>query len=174
MQWVFHLRPRELSVEFDLEEIDPESKQSKLDGSGPGIYLHTDSVAGIITRTRKDRIMSTPERLLDDAGMRDFIVKGYHSFKLDLPPDYHAFTHRRTEEVFAGQGNPGNNLLPLIPELQQVLDHPRVRGTLASILGPEYSTHPHRHCHLNPPEARGRSFTRMPAQPAITAPATPW
>ncbi len=100
--------------------------------------------------------MSTPERLLDDAGMRDFIVKGYHSFKLDLPPDYHAFIHRRTEEVFAAQGNPGNNLLPLIPELQQVLDHPRVHGTLASILGPEYSTHPHRHCHLNSPGSEGQ------------------
>ena len=100
--------------------------------------------------------MSTPERLLDDAGMRDFIVKGYYSFKLDFPPDFHAFIHRRTEEVFAAQGNPGNNLLPLIPELQEVLDHPRVHGTLASVLGPEYSTHPHRHCHLNPPGSEGQ------------------
>ena len=100
--------------------------------------------------------MSTSERLLDDAGMRHFIVKGYHSFKLDFPPDFHVSIHSRTEELFAARGNPGNNLLPLIPELQQILDHPRVHGTLASILGPEYCTHPHRHCHLNPPGSEGQ------------------
>ncbi len=100
--------------------------------------------------------MSTPERLLDDSGMRDFIVKGYHSFKLDFSPDFHEFIHRQTEDVFAGHGNPGNNLLPLIPELQEVLDHPRIHGTLACILGPDYATHPHRHCHLNPPGSEGQ------------------
>ena len=102
--------------------------------------------------------MSTPKCLLDDSGMRDFIVKGYHSFKLDFLPGFHQFIHRQTEEVFAGHGNPGNNLLPLIPELQQILDHPRVHGTLASILGPDYAIHPHRHCHLNPPGSEGQKL----------------
>src|SRR5207249_2625200 len=53
------------------------------------------------------------------------------------------------------EGNVGNRILEQVPALQQVYDHPAVRGALTSVLGPDYLMHPHRHCHTNPPGSRG-------------------
>jgi hypothetical protein len=50
--------------------------------------------------------------------------------------------------------NCGNNILPMIPELQEIYDSPKVRGALKSILGEDYMMHPHRHPHSNPPGFR--------------------
>ena len=109
--------------------------------------------------------MSANPVLLDDASMRNFIVDGYVVVKADFPDDVHQSIFRQTEAVFENEGNPGNNILPRVPQLQRVLEHPRVRGALASILGPDYYPHPCRHCHFNTPGSPGQqmhrdSFTR--------------
>ncbi len=89
-----------------------------------------------------------PAHLLDDDTMARFIERGLVSFEPELPGDFHEHIHRQTVAACAS-GNPGNNILPLVPELQTIVDEPRVRGALASILGPDYAMHPHRHCHVN-------------------------
>jgi hypothetical protein len=71
--------------------------------------------------------------------------------KTDFPEDFHRAVYNRMEAVLEKSGNPGNNLLPRIPEIQDVLDHPAVGGALTGILGSSYYIHPHRYCHVNPP-----------------------
>ena len=96
--------------------------------------------------------------LLDDEGMSRFIRDGYALVHADFPAGFHEGIRRRTEEMFAAHGNVGNNMLPLVPELRQVFDHPSVRGALTSILGPGFAMHPHRYCHLNRPGSDGQDF----------------
>ena len=74
--------------------------------------------------------------LLDDSRMQSFIADGYTVVKTDLSADFHQSVYGQIEEVLAAEGNPGNNLLPRIPDLQQVFDQPEVAGALTSILGP--------------------------------------
>ena len=102
--------------------------------------------------------MSAREYLLDDAGMRDFIANGYVVVKADFPTEFHQSIYQQTEEVFAKEGNPGNNLLPRIPQLQSIFTHPRIHGALSSILGPDYYMHAHRYCHINSPGSQGQNI----------------
>ena len=95
---------------------------------------------------------------LNDAQMRFFIQNGYISVRPSLPPEFHAEVFRQTEIVFEKEGNPGNNLLPRIPMVQQVFDDPVVHGALTSIFGRNYYLHPHRHCHYNPPGSKGQTM----------------
>ena len=88
--------------------------------------------------------------------MRQFIVDGYVVVRPELDAGLHERIHAETETVFEKEGNPGNNLVPRIPAVQQVLDSPEVRGGLTSILGEGYYTQPHRHCHFNPPGSQGQ------------------
>ena len=75
----------------------------------------------------------------------------------DVPMEFHETIYHKTDALFAGavdfrgdrRHNPLNNILPLVPELQVVLESPAVRGALTSILGNGYVMHPHRHCHPN-------------------------
>lgn len=97
------------------------------------------------------------QHLLKDEDIRHFIVNGYVNVTADLPTYIHETIYDKTDELFAGavdfrgdrQHNPLNNILPLVPELQSVLESPEVRGALTSILGNGYVMHPHRHCHPN-------------------------
>ena len=59
--------------------------------------------------------------LLTDEQMRHFIVNGYVIVNTDLPANFHDFIYEQTEIVFEKEGNPGNNLLPRIPEIQSIL-----------------------------------------------------
>ena len=105
--------------------------------------------------------MSTvdPRHLLTDEQMRGFIVDGYVQVQTHLPATVHEAIFSRSENLFAGTSdprkdfdrNPQNNIVPMIPELRQVLEAPEVVGALTSILGPDYLLHPHRHCHPNYP-----------------------
>lgn len=99
--------------------------------------------------------MGSELRLFDDETMRDFIVNGYCVVRPDLPKSFHDTIYEKTEAVFAKEGNPGNNLLPRIPEVQKIYDDPAVRGALSSLLGPGYVMHSHRHPHFNQPESNG-------------------
>lgn len=96
-------------------------------------------------------------QLLNDEQIRHFIVNGYVNVTADVPMHIHETIYDKTDEIFAGatdfrgdrQHNPLNNILPLVPELQVVLEASEVRGALTSILGNGYVMHPHRHCHPN-------------------------
>ncbi|MEM7538511.1 MAG: HEAT repeat domain-containing protein [Chloroflexota bacterium] len=96
-------------------------------------------------------------KLLTDEQMRHFIVNGFVNVKTDLPTELHETIYNRTNDLFGdaenviGPQNPLNNILPMVPELQQVLDAPAVTGALTSLLGNNYVLHPHRHCHPNFP-----------------------
>ena len=94
--------------------------------------------------------------LLTDDQMRHFIVNGYVIVNTDLPASFHDFIYGRTEEVFEKEGNPGNNLLPRIPEVQTVFDDKWVIGGLISVLGEDYYMQPHRHPHFNRPKSEGQ------------------
>ncbi|MDA1193194.1 MAG: HEAT repeat domain-containing protein, partial [Candidatus Poribacteria bacterium] len=62
------------------------------------------------------------------------------------------------ETILEKHGNPTNNLLPRLPELQDVWGHPQVRSALGSILGHDYYLHLHRHCHNNMPGSKGQGM----------------
>ena len=74
-----------------------------------------------------------------------------------MPTHIHETIYNKTDALFSGAidfrgdryHNPLNNVLPMVPELQVVLESPEVRGALTSILGNRYVMHPHRHCHPN-------------------------
>lgn len=102
--------------------------------------------------------MDTQENLLNDEEMRRFIIDGYIKIQTDFSPDFHATIFQQVEDMFENQGNLGNNLLPLIPEIQQVFSHPAVHGALTSALGENYVMHSHRYCHFNPPGSTGQNF----------------
>ena len=102
--------------------------------------------------------MTTPKQyLLNDEDIRHFIVNGYVNVTADVPTHIHETIYDKTDELFAGaadfrgdrQHNPLNNILPMVPELQVVLESPEVQGALTGILGNGYVMHPHRHCHPN-------------------------
>ena len=96
--------------------------------------------------------------LLNPEEIRDFIIKGYIQIQADFPTDFHGHIYQQIEEVLAKEGNPGNNLLPRIPDIQRVFEHPKVCGALTSLLGPDYLIHPHRYCHLNSPGSEGQTW----------------
>ena len=95
---------------------------------------------------------------LNSEEIRDFIFNGYIQIQADFPTDLHGDIYQQIEEVLAKEGNPGNNLLPRIPDIQRVFEHPKVCGALTSLLGPDYLMHPHRYCHLNSPGSDGQTW----------------
>ena len=102
--------------------------------------------------------MADSIQLLSDEEVQRFIVDGCLTVQADYPPSFHASIRDQIEAVFAEEGNPGNNILPRVPQIGRVFEHPNVQGALTSLLGPDYILNPHRHCHLNPP---GRQRTAM-------------
>ena len=102
--------------------------------------------------------MENRENLLNDEEMRRFIINGYIKVQTDFPADFHQTIFQQVEDMFENQGNLGNNLLPLIPEIQQVFSQPAVHGALTSALGENYVMHSHRYCHFNPPGSTGQNF----------------
>ncbi len=95
---------------------------------------------------------------LTDAEMQSFVRNGYIKFRPDYPPELHEAIRRKTDQMLEKWGNPRNNLLPRIPEIQHVFDHPRVHGALSSILGDDYYLHLHRHVHSNMPGSKGQGM----------------
>ena len=87
--------------------------------------------------------------LFNDRQMMEFVREGYVMFHLeDLPKSYHDGVMQTLDKAFAKGGNPGNNMLPMCPQLMTMLNHRLVRGALQSILGPDYWVHMHRHPHF--------------------------
>jgi hypothetical protein len=98
----------------------------------------------------------TRPTLLDDGQVQSFLLHGYITVDADLGTDFHAGLHGQICKLFANDGNPGNDILPKVPDLHQVLAQPAVAGALASLLGPDYLLHPHRHCHQNVAGSQGQ------------------
>ena len=96
--------------------------------------------------------MNSP-KLLTDAQMQRFIAHGYFCLRTELPDSFHRGIFERFDALIGAEANlnPGNNLLPAVPELDQVFADPVVRGALTSVVGPDYVMHPHRALHNNPP-----------------------
>lgn len=98
------------------------------------------------------------EYALDDDSMRQFITQGYLLIQSDQTAEFHRQVCAQLDEVLDKEGNPGNNILPRAPQIAQVFSSAPVRGALSSLLGPNYSMHPHRYCHLNRPGSSGQTW----------------
>ena len=92
-----------------------------------------------------------PPTLLNDDQMSRFIVDGYLILTSDVPPEVHQRIDERLVGLLHGEANPGNNILPAVPEMHAVLNCSVVRGALQSVLGTDYILHPHRFVHNNEP-----------------------
>ena len=95
---------------------------------------------------------------LTEAQLRQFVSHGYVVLKTDFPAEFHDAMSHRIQEVMKKEGNPGNNILPRVPEVQDVFNHPVIRGALGSVLGPDHVMHPHRHCHFTEPGRKVQSW----------------
>tara|TARA_B100000809_G_scaffold246484_1_gene274506 strand:+ start:429 stop:1916 length:1488 start_codon:yes stop_codon:yes gene_type:complete len=91
--------------------------------------------------------MSSECQLLNDDQVRAFIVNGFHAIGPDVPADVHDTITARLDELIVPGENPGDNILPLVPQMQQVLDSPAIHGAATSLFGKDYIVLPHRHCH---------------------------
>ena len=94
------------------------------------------------------------------------IIVGYCLIRLDdLPRAYHDSIVEKLDSVIEKGGNPGNNMLPMVPDLMTMLKHPLVDGALQSILGTDYYVHMHRHVHnllaTNVDEGEGGAVKRL-------------
>ena len=92
----------------------------------------------------------------NDAQMAAYIRDSQIAVTADYPPQLHRAIYDEIETVLETEGNPGNNILPRVPPLQDILDHPAVVGALTSILGPDYYLYPHRYCHFNRQGSEGQ------------------
>ncbi len=102
--------------------------------------------------------MKTHVLKLSEQEMRDFIINGYVKLKTDFPPSFHERIYQQLDDMFEQTGNLGNNVLPLIQEIQDVFEHPAVHGAMQEVLGPNYVMHPHRYCHHNQQGSKGQNF----------------
>lgn len=95
--------------------------------------------------------MQTNNHLLTDEQIIQFITQGYLVLHNELPNELHMKVMEEVHHVLMEEGNPGNNILPRVPDIQKFFETPVVKGALTGILGPDYYLHPHRHCHYNQP-----------------------
>lgn len=80
--------------------------------------------------------------------VRQFIADGFVVLQPSVPEQLHRTICRRIAQAVPGTDNPGNNILPMVPEMRHVLESPEVHGALLTLLGPGYLEHPHRYCHI--------------------------
>ena len=95
---------------------------------------------------------------LTDTDLARFVNEGHLVVRTTLPREFHNRLYAKIDEVFEKEGNPGNNILPRVPEIAQVYDDVAVRAALGRLLGPGYVMNPHRATHLNPPGSKGQSW----------------
>ena len=95
-----------------------------------------------------EQVVSRSPVLLSAEQVRQFIADGYLVLQPSLPANLHRAICRRLAAAIPGSDNPGNNILPLVPEMRHVLEAPEVHGALLSLLGTGYFEHPHRFCHI--------------------------
>ena len=81
---------------------------------------------------------------LTDTDLARFVNEGHLVVRTTLPREFHNRLYAKIDEVFEKEGNPGNNILPRVPEIAQVYDDVAVRAALGRLLGPGYVMNPHR------------------------------
>ena len=96
--------------------------------------------------------------LLTDTQIQDYLTHGYLVLRTGHPDAFHRRVLRQIETLYATAGNPGNDILPRVPDLYGILRDPAVDGALRSLLGVDYLLHPHRHCHENPRGSGGQEM----------------
>ena len=101
----------------------------------------------------------TSLKLLTDAQMQRFLAHGYLCLRTELPDSFHRAIWERFDTLIGI--NPGNNLLPAVPELNQIFADPFVRGALTSVVGPDNVMHPHRALHNKCPGPMRNASTRI-------------
>ena len=94
--------------------------------------------------------------LLTDAQVQDYLTHGFLVLHAGPPGSFHRSVLRQIATLYATEGNPGNDILPRVPDLYEILRDPVVDGALQSLLGADYLIHPHRHCHENPSGSDGQ------------------
>ena len=107
---------------------------------------------------------------LTDEQVRRFICDGVILLDSSLPPEFHQDIFEKMEWSNRQEFNMGNNVLPRIAELQELLDDPVVHGAVQSVLGDDYMLHPHRYMHANEPLAeaeRTLSLTGFEHKPPV-------
>jgi hypothetical protein len=110
------------------------------------------------TQSSQNSEVMTEPVLLNDHQLQAFLREGYISVEADLSAGFHSDVHSQITHLYATSGNPGNDILPLVPDLHRVLAHAAVAGALTSLLGPDYLLHPHRHCHQNLVGSQGQGM----------------
>ncbi|MBK34783.1 MAG: phytanoyl-CoA dioxygenase [Gemmatimonadetes bacterium] len=110
------------------------------------------------TKKRWRRSMSSASNLLSDEQLQQFVMNGFVVLNVAMPDGFHQEIYDRCEEIYEVEGNPGNNILPRIPDLQQLFDHPTVTGAFDSILGTDHVMHVHRHGHLTKGKSEDRGW----------------
>ncbi len=88
---------------------------------------------------------------LDDEQVRRFICDGVLVLDSGLDRQVHRQIFDKLEWNAEHEFYMGNNVLPRIAELQQILDAPVIHGALQSILGDGYVLSPHRSRHVSEP-----------------------
>ncbi len=92
-----------------------------------------------------------PSIRLSDEEVRRFICDGALVLESGVADEVNAAIFEKIAWNNTREFNMGNNVLPRIPELQQVLDAPRIHGALETVLGEDYVLHPHRFMHASEP-----------------------
>ena len=65
---------------------------------------------------------------MTDEQLRQFITNGYLVIQSQLPAEFHARIFDKLHNLASSSGHFGNNLMPMVPELNQVIEEPKVVG----------------------------------------------
>jgi HEAT repeat protein/ectoine hydroxylase-related dioxygenase (phytanoyl-CoA dioxygenase family) len=105
----------------------------------------------------------TSRSALSDEQLQEFIAQGFLIIETDLPNTVHDTAAQQllelTEKAETPQSRPCNNLLPLAPSLETVLNSPALNQALSSILGADYILNGHKALQPNYPRMRFNSAT---------------
>ena len=98
---------------------------------------------------------------LNDAQMRSFLANGYITLQSGLPESFHEGIYGEFDKLIPDGyseipgkqklNNPGNNILPMLPQLMELFEDDVIKGGLASMLGDDYILEPHRALHNSMP-----------------------
>ena len=98
--------------------------------------------------------MNSPAVMLTDDQVRRYVADGFVVLDSGLPAAFHAAVTDDLRYCMAHEKPlPGDNLLPRIPALSEMLAAPAVHGAVASVLGAEFAWAPHRFPHNSEPLA---------------------
>lgn len=87
---------------------------------------------------------------LSDSDLKRFLIDGYLVIppaELGMDAQWHADLFQYASHVIQSEGNPGNNILPRIPQLNHLFSDARVVSVLGRLLGKDYQMQPHRFPH---------------------------